>query len=148
MSLCDFCNKDEKYFFICPRCGKRFCNEHRKTENHQCTGIQIPLENSISEITSSFLVITDNSFHCRWSIFPVVQASAYCSQVCWNQSFRHQKINRKCSWHIEYCQLSSRIFYKLKCFPRNKGVCIWKTLWNIQSNRIRRFSCPGIRSWR
>lgn len=63
MSLCDFCNKEEKYFFICPRCGKRFCNEHRKPENHQCTGIQIPLENSISEITSSFLVITDNSVH-------------------------------------------------------------------------------------
>ena len=63
MSLCDFCNKEAKYFFICPRCGKRFCNEHRKPENHQCTGIQIPLENSIKEITSSFLVITDNDVH-------------------------------------------------------------------------------------
>ena len=63
MSLCDFCNKEAKYFFICPRCGKRFCNEHRKPENHQCMGTQIPLENSIKEITSSFLVITNNNVH-------------------------------------------------------------------------------------
>lgn len=63
MSLCDFCYKEAKYFFICHRCGKRFCNEHRKPDNHQCKSIQIPLENSIAEKTSSFLVILDNSVH-------------------------------------------------------------------------------------
>ena len=63
MSSCDFCNKEAKYYIICPKCGKRFCNEHRKPENHHCMSIQIPLENSIKEITPSFLDITDNSVH-------------------------------------------------------------------------------------
>ena len=63
MSLCDFCNKEAKYYFICPKCGKRFCNEHRKPENHHCTNIQIPLENPVKEKTSSFPVITDNRVH-------------------------------------------------------------------------------------
>jgi len=36
MSLCDFCNKEVKYNFICPQCGNRFCNEHRKPEDHDC----------------------------------------------------------------------------------------------------------------
>ena len=63
MSSCDFCKKEAKYYIICPKCGKRFCNEHRKPENHHCISIQTPHENSIKEITPSFLVITDNSVH-------------------------------------------------------------------------------------
>ena len=63
MSSCDFCNKEAKYYIICPKCGKRFCNEHRKPENHQCTSTQTPLKNSIKEITPSFLVITENDVH-------------------------------------------------------------------------------------
>jgi len=63
MSSCDFCNKEAKYYIICPKCGKRFCNEHRKPENHHCMSIQIPLENSIKEITPTFLDITDNNVH-------------------------------------------------------------------------------------
>ena len=63
MSICDLCNKEAKYFFICPRCEKRFCNEHRKPEDHHCTSIQITHDNSVKEITPSFLVITDNSVH-------------------------------------------------------------------------------------
>ena len=63
MSLCEFCNKEAKYYFICPKCKKRFCNEHRKPEDHHCTNNQIPLENSVEEKTSSFPVITNNSVH-------------------------------------------------------------------------------------
>ena len=63
MSLCNFCNKEATYYFICPKCEKRFCNEHRKPEDHHCTSNQIPLENSEKEIAPSFPVITDNRVH-------------------------------------------------------------------------------------
>ena len=36
MSLCDFCNSETKYSFVCPYCGDRFCSDHRKPENHNC----------------------------------------------------------------------------------------------------------------
>ncbi len=49
MSLCDFCNKEAKYNFICPQCGNRFCKEHRKPEDHDCINIQTSLEYSAEE---------------------------------------------------------------------------------------------------
>ena len=63
MSLCDFCAKEAKFYFICPKCGKRFCNEHRKPEDHHCTNAQIPHENVVEEKTSSPIVITANHVH-------------------------------------------------------------------------------------
>ena len=36
MSICDFCNSETKYSFVCPLCGDRFCSDHRKPENHNC----------------------------------------------------------------------------------------------------------------
>ena len=64
MSLCDFCNKEAKFYFICPKCGKNFCTEHRKPEDHHCMNIQTPLEHSAEEKkVSSQVLDTNNSDH-------------------------------------------------------------------------------------
>ena len=52
MSLCDFCNKEVKYNFICAQCGNRFCNEHRKPEDHDCKKTLIPREYSAEKKVS------------------------------------------------------------------------------------------------
>lgn len=51
MSICDVCNIEAKFFFICPECGGRFCKEHRKPEHHNCQKIQAPLDISVEEQT-------------------------------------------------------------------------------------------------
>ena len=61
MSLCDFCNKEAKYYFICPQCGNRFCNEHRKPENHNCSNIQTSLEYSAEEKKSPSPILDSNN---------------------------------------------------------------------------------------
>lgn len=59
MSLCDFCNKEVNYNFICPKCGNRFCNEHRKPEDHDCQKRLPTRENSAEEKVS--LPVLDSS---------------------------------------------------------------------------------------
>ncbi len=51
MSVCDVCNIEAKFSFICPECGGSFCKEHRKPEDHDCPEIQAPLETSVEEQT-------------------------------------------------------------------------------------------------
>ena len=65
MSLCDFCNKEVKYTFICPKCGNHFCKEHRKQEDHDCKkNIQTPLEYPVEEKNSPSSVLDSyNSDH-------------------------------------------------------------------------------------
>ena len=48
MSLCDFCNSETKYSFVCPYCGDRFCTDHRKQENHNCA--RMPLVEISEEV--------------------------------------------------------------------------------------------------
>ena len=38
MGKCELCEKETKLTYICPDCKKRFCREHRKPEDHNCTG--------------------------------------------------------------------------------------------------------------
>ena len=40
MTECDYCNTESKLIFICPRCGNRYCKEHRKPESHSCASLQ------------------------------------------------------------------------------------------------------------
>ncbi len=49
MSICDACNKEAKFSFVCPECGGRFCKEHRKTEHHNCQKRGPPYETSVEE---------------------------------------------------------------------------------------------------
>jgi len=49
MSVCDFCNKEVTYNFICPQCGNRFCNEHRKPIDHDCQKTLTPRKYSAEE---------------------------------------------------------------------------------------------------
>ena len=51
MSVCEVCNIEANFSFICPECGGRFCKEHRKPEDHDCPEIQAPLEISVEEQT-------------------------------------------------------------------------------------------------
>jgi hypothetical protein len=61
MSLCDFCDKEAKYVFICPKCGNRFCKEHRKPEDHDCQQDQTTLEYPTPEKTPPPIIASDNS---------------------------------------------------------------------------------------
>ncbi len=49
MNVCDACNIEAKFSFICPECGGRFCKEHRKPEDHNCPKMRDPLETSVEE---------------------------------------------------------------------------------------------------
>ena len=49
MSLCEYCNKESKFLFICSHCGKRFCREHRYPENHECSNLNNVID-AIEEI--------------------------------------------------------------------------------------------------
>ena len=62
MNYCDFCKKEAKYSFICPQCGNRFCNEHRKPEYHDCQTSR-PLKYSAEEKTSPPVLDTSNIDH-------------------------------------------------------------------------------------
>ena len=61
MSLCDFCNKEAKYNFICPQCGNRFCNEHRKPEDHDCQKTLTPREYSAEEKVSPSQILDSSN---------------------------------------------------------------------------------------
>lgn len=64
MSLCDFCNNEAKFYFICPKCGDHFCTEHRKPEDHHCMNIQTPIEHSAEKKrVPSQVLDTNNSDH-------------------------------------------------------------------------------------
>ena len=66
MSLCDFCNKEVKYNFICQQCGNRFCNEHRKPEDHDCQKSLTPLEYSAEEkVSPSPILDSSNIDHMQ-----------------------------------------------------------------------------------
>ena len=66
MSLCDFCNKEVKYNFICAQCGNRFCNEHRKPEDHDCQKTLIPREYSAEEkVSPSPILDSSNIDHVQ-----------------------------------------------------------------------------------
>ncbi len=60
MSLCEFCNKEVKYNFICQQCGNRFCNEHRKPEDHDCQKTLIPREYSAEKKVSPPILDSSN----------------------------------------------------------------------------------------
>ena len=42
MQVCDQCNTEIKVVYICPKCGGRFCREHKKPENHNCIKVNTP----------------------------------------------------------------------------------------------------------
>lgn len=60
MSLCDFCNKEVNYNFICSQCGNRFCNDHRKPEDHDCQKRLPTPENSTEEKVSLPVLDSNN----------------------------------------------------------------------------------------
>ncbi len=52
MCICDACNKEVNFSFICPDCGGHFCKEHRKPEHHNCQKRGTPYETSVEEQTA------------------------------------------------------------------------------------------------
>ena len=58
MSLCDFCNSETKYSFVCPYCGDRFCSDHRKPENHNCA--RTPLVDVSEEVNKDTGPVLDS----------------------------------------------------------------------------------------
>lgn len=55
MTGCDVCGSEELIPFICRRCGRSFCTEHRLPERHNCsmTGVRVIPMSMVSEEGSS-----------------------------------------------------------------------------------------------
>jgi hypothetical protein len=38
---CKKCGKEQKFVYLCSKCGAKLCKEHRKPEHHDCTNKEV-----------------------------------------------------------------------------------------------------------
>ena len=64
---CKKCGKEQKFVYLCSKCGAKLCKEHRKPEHHDCTNKEIIMDAlEISQIKNYFMH-TSRSYYGKYN---------------------------------------------------------------------------------
>ena len=83
MSVCEQCSKPSKFLFICPKCGGRYCSEHKSLEAHNCESLETIVE-YVEEIVEEEQVFDDADY--EETISEETQVPEFIYQETWPET--------------------------------------------------------------